>query len=219
MPLSIAILIRIKLHSRSLANCIRSVYSSLSVRRLIVVSRFRSRSISQEVLECPHLHLGLEEEPLVSRLPSPFCPPFPYLIFLSLFSRPPLFSLARLSFFLFSISLLFTSLPLLLNHKPHRLTLSNKPLSTPSPSSSAVSPMKRKIETKYRLPLLNWSSLPATQISGTVFTQLDDEAILRSFDFSQFEEVFKLAKQGTPSGNDKVETNSYHYSKLEGEKV
>ena len=93
------------------------------------------------------------------------------------------------------------------------------PLSTPSPSSSAVSPMKRKIETKYRLPLLNWSSLPATQISGTVFTQLDDEAILRSFDFSQFEEVFKLAKQGTPSGNDKVETNSYHYSKLEGEKV
>ena len=61
--------------------------------------------------------------------------------------------------------------------------------------------MKRKIETKYRLPLLNWSSLPATQISGTVFTQLDDEAILKSLNFSEFEEAFKLAKQGTPAGN------------------
>ena len=54
---------------------------------------------------------------------------------------------------------------------------------------------KRKIETKYRLPLLNWSAIPATQISGTVFDQLDDERVLKSIDFTDFEEVFKLKSQ------------------------
>ena len=43
---------------------------------------------------------------------------------------------------------------------------------------------KRKIETKYRLPLLNWSSIPATQISGTVFTEMDDEKIIKLIDFT-----------------------------------
>lgn len=51
--------------------------------------------------------------------------------------------------------------------------------------------MKRKIETKYKLPLLNWVALPPTQLSGTVFTQLDDEAILKHLDFMDFEEVFR----------------------------
>ena len=71
-------------------------------------------------------------------------------------------------------------------------------------TSAAVSPMKRKIETKYRLPLLNWSSLPATQISGTVFAHLDDESILRSLNFAEFEETFKLVKQGAPAVGGKV---------------
>ena len=54
---------------------------------------------------------------------------------------------------------------------------------------------KRKIETKYRLPLLNWASIPATQISGTIFEQLDDERVLKAIDFAEFEEVFKLKSQ------------------------
>lgn len=64
--------------------------------------------------------------------------------------------------------------------------------------------MKRRIETKYRLPLLNWSSLPATQIAKTVFGQLDDEKILRSLDFSSFEETFKSMKQSVPPVKEKV---------------
>ena len=60
-------------------------------------------------------------------------------------------------------------------------------------------PMKRKIETKYRLPLLNWVSLPPTQIAGTVFTQLDDETILEELDFSEFEEAFKNKRQNEPA--------------------
>ena len=54
---------------------------------------------------------------------------------------------------------------------------------------------KRKIETKYRLPLLNWAAIPFTQISGTVFDQLDDERVLKTLDFTDFEEVFKLKTQ------------------------
>ncbi|XP_064401221.1 formin-like protein 2 isoform X3 [Halichondria panicea] len=58
---------------------------------------------------------------------------------------------------------------------------------------------KRKIETKYRLPLLNWSSIPATQIAGTVFTEMDDEKIIKLIDFTEFEETFKL---NTPANNE-----------------
>lgn len=62
--------------------------------------------------------------------------------------------------------------------------------------------MKRKIDTKYKLPLLNWVSLPPTQVSGTVFSHLDDEAILKYLDFMDFEEVFrsKAPPEDTDSG-------------------
>jgi hypothetical protein len=51
---------------------------------------------------------------------------------------------------------------------------------------------KRKIQTKHKLPLLNWVSLPATQISGSVFNSLDDEKVIDQIDFETFEEKFKL---------------------------
>lgn len=51
--------------------------------------------------------------------------------------------------------------------------------------------MKRKIQTKYKLPLLNWAAIPATQVAGTVFSQLDDEKIIKTIDFNDFEEKFK----------------------------
>ena len=51
--------------------------------------------------------------------------------------------------------------------------------------------MKRKIETKYRLPLLNWVTIPPTQVANTVFAQIDDEKILKTLDFEDFEEIFK----------------------------
>ena len=64
---------------------------------------------------------------------------------------------------------------------------------------TALYPMKRKIETKYRLPLLNWVSIPPTQIAGTVFTQLDDESILKELDLLEFEEAFKTKGQSEPA--------------------
>ena len=55
--------------------------------------------------------------------------------------------------------------------------------------------MKRKIETKYRLPLLNWVTIPPTQVANTVFAHIDDEKILKALDLEDFEEVFKAKGQ------------------------
>lgn len=38
---------------------------------------------------------------------------------------------------------------------------------------------KKPIETKYRMPLLNWQALRSHQVTGTVFHELDDEVILQ----------------------------------------
>lgn len=46
-----------------------------------------------------------------------------------------------------------------------------------SPISSGVK-SKKAIQTKFRMPLLNWQALKPNQVSGTVFNELDDEQIL-----------------------------------------
>lgn len=51
--------------------------------------------------------------------------------------------------------------------------------------------IKKKIETKYRLPNLNWIALKPQQVKGTVFCELDDEKLLKIIDFDTFEELFK----------------------------
>lgn len=38
---------------------------------------------------------------------------------------------------------------------------------------------KKVIQTKYRMPLLNWQVLAANQVAGTVFNELDDERVLQ----------------------------------------
>lgn len=37
---------------------------------------------------------------------------------------------------------------------------------------------KKPIQTKYRMPSLNWQALKPNQVSGTVFNELDDEHVL-----------------------------------------
>ena len=51
--------------------------------------------------------------------------------------------------------------------------------------------IKRKIETKYRLPNLNWIALKPQQVKGTIFCELDDEKLFKLIDFETFEELFK----------------------------
>lgn len=53
-------------------------------------------------------------------------------------------------------------------------------LVTMSPSGSDTGSKKKKpIQTKYRMPLLNWQALRSHQVTGTIFHDLDDEMILQ----------------------------------------
>ncbi|KAG9474384.1 hypothetical protein GDO78_004599 [Eleutherodactylus coqui] len=56
--------------------------------------------------------------------------------------------------------------------------------------------IKKTIQPKHRMPVLNWVALKPTQISGTVFTQLNDDKVLQELDMSDFENQFKTKAQG-----------------------
>lgn len=56
--------------------------------------------------------------------------------------------------------------------------------------------IKKPIKTKFRLPVFNWTALKPNQISGTVFSELDDEKVLEDLDLDKFEELFKTKAQG-----------------------
>uniref|UniRef100_A0A673B3Y5 Formin-like protein 1 n=1 Tax=Sphaeramia orbicularis TaxID=375764 RepID=A0A673B3Y5_9TELE len=57
---------------------------------------------------------------------------------------------------------------------------------------------KKPIQTKFRMPLLNWQALKPNQVTGTVFNELDDEQILGELNMEIFEEQFKTRAQGNP---------------------
>lgn len=52
------------------------------------------------------------------------------------------------------------------------------------------------MQTKYKLPTLNWVALKPNQVRGTIFNELDDERLHNFIDFSDFEERFKLGMVG-----------------------
>lgn len=37
--------------------------------------------------------------------------------------------------------------------------------------------IKKKLQTKYKLPTLNWIALKPNQVKGTVFSELDDDKL------------------------------------------
>jgi len=43
---------------------------------------------------------------------------------------------------------------------------------------------KQRHKPKYRLPVLNWSALRPNQVAGTIFNELDDEAVLGEVGFA-----------------------------------
>ncbi|NWX72757.1 FMNL3 protein, partial [Alca torda] len=66
----------------------------------------------------------------------------------------------------------------------------------PPPAPLAAIRIKKPIKTKFRLPVFNWTALKPNQISGTVFSELDDERVLEDLDLERFEELFKTKAQG-----------------------
>ncbi|KAF3688240.1 Formin-like protein 2 Formin -like proteiny 2 domain-containing protein 2 [Channa argus] len=63
-------------------------------------------------------------------------------------------------------------------------------------SGLAAVKIKKPIQTKFRMPVLNWVALKPSQINGTVFNDIDDEAILQDLNVEEFEELFKTKAQG-----------------------
>uniref|UniRef100_A0A8D3BTL9 Formin-like 1a n=1 Tax=Scophthalmus maximus TaxID=52904 RepID=A0A8D3BTL9_SCOMX len=58
---------------------------------------------------------------------------------------------------------------------------------------------KKTIQTKFRMPLLNWQALKPNQVTGTVFNELDDEQVLGELNMDMFEEQFKTKAQSNPT--------------------
>uniref|UniRef100_A0A8C2ZAT2 Formin-like 2b n=1 Tax=Cyclopterus lumpus TaxID=8103 RepID=A0A8C2ZAT2_CYCLU len=63
-------------------------------------------------------------------------------------------------------------------------------------SGLAAVKIKKPIQTKFRMPVLNWVALKPSQINGTVFNDIDDEGILQDLNVEEFEELFKTKAQG-----------------------
>ncbi|KAK8403020.1 hypothetical protein O3P69_000924 [Scylla paramamosain] len=86
----------------------------------------------------------------------------------------------------------------------------------PAPGSLAAPPdsmtIKKKVNTKYKLPTLNWVALKPNQVRGTVFNELDDEKLFNVIDFLEFEEHFKIGLGGGAgkANGDMSEVDSLH---------
>uniref|UniRef100_A0A669AWX7 Formin-like 2b n=1 Tax=Oreochromis niloticus TaxID=8128 RepID=A0A669AWX7_ORENI len=74
----------------------------------------------------------------------------------------------------------------------------SRPLLTclPAPLSCTAVKIKKPIQTKFRMPVLNWVALKPSQINGTIFNDIDDESILQDLNVEEFEEMFKTKAQG-----------------------
>uniref|UniRef100_A0A668AST8 Formin like 1 n=1 Tax=Myripristis murdjan TaxID=586833 RepID=A0A668AST8_9TELE len=82
---------------------------------------------------------------------------------------------------------------------PIPLACSAPPPPPPPPPPGIACGQKKAIQTKFRMPLLNWQALKPNQVTGTVFNELDDEHILGELNMEIFEEHFKTKAQGQPA--------------------
>lgn len=64
------------------------------------------------------------------------------------------------------------------------------------PAPDGAMTIKRKVQTKYKLPTVNWIALKPNQVRGTIFNELDDDRLHGCIDFNDFEERFKIGIAG-----------------------
>ncbi|GAA49591.1 formin-like protein 3, partial [Clonorchis sinensis] len=69
------------------------------------------------------------------------------------------------------------------------------------PSGVEAVPIRPPIQTRFKLPLVNWTVLRSQQLRGTVFVGMNDEEVLNHIDTKRLEDLFKLSTQtvGTDS--------------------
>ncbi|XP_017348031.1 formin-like protein 1 [Ictalurus punctatus] len=82
----------------------------------------------------------------------------------------------------------------------------------PPPPGAAPEPetvkSRKPIQTKFRMPQLNWQALKPNQVEGTVFKELDDEHLLQELNMDIFAEQFKTKAQGGPSDLSKLKVKA-----------
>ncbi|XP_056609906.1 formin-like protein 1 [Triplophysa dalaica] len=79
------------------------------------------------------------------------------------------------------------------------------PPGAPTASEADTGAKSRKpIQTKFKMPLLNWQALKPNQVTGTVFSELDDEQVLGELNMDIFAEQFKTKAQGSPADLSKL---------------
>ncbi|GBP21100.1 Formin-like protein CG32138 [Eumeta japonica] len=80
------------------------------------------------------------------------------------------------------------------------------------PTHTDAMTIKRKVDTKYKLPTLNWIALKPNQVRGTIFNELDEERPRRRINFAEFEERFRIGGAGAaaePGAGDADSLASY----------
>ncbi|XP_059413662.1 formin-like protein 1 isoform X2 [Carassius carassius] len=80
------------------------------------------------------------------------------------------------------------------------------PGAPPAPGAeTGEGPKERKpVQPKFRMPLLNWQALKPNQVTGTVFSELNDEQLLGELNMDVFAEVFRTKAQGPPTDISKL---------------
>uniref|UniRef100_A0A8C1ZVD2 Formin-like 1a n=1 Tax=Cyprinus carpio TaxID=7962 RepID=A0A8C1ZVD2_CYPCA len=63
---------------------------------------------------------------------------------------------------------------------------------------------RKPVQPKFRMPLLNWQALKPNQVTGTVFSELNDEQLLGELNMDGFAEVFRTKAQGPPADLSKL---------------
>lgn len=72
----------------------------------------------------------------------------------------------------------------------------------PPPPPSFLTPIKKKFQSKSKLPSLNWLPLRPNQIRGTIFNGLDDGRLRKIINFTHFEDKFRIIdKSQSPSNS------------------
>lgn len=70
----------------------------------------------------------------------------------------------------------------------------------PSDVNCDMMTLKKTFSTQYKLPTFNWLTLKPNQVRGTVFNEFhDEEKIIKSINFEEFEAMFKLGDKNTRS--------------------
>ncbi|KAI4878563.1 hypothetical protein NFI96_021151, partial [Prochilodus magdalenae] len=82
------------------------------------------------------------------------------------------------------------------------------PGAPPAPGGDSGVKSRQPIQTKFRMPQLNWQALKSNQVEGTVFNELNDERLFKELNMDLFAEQFKTKAQGPPADLTKVKVKA-----------